>query len=484
MTLLRMSVVLWAGCALALSGAPGPAAEREVGGVIFSWQPGEPEARTPSGPVPVRLAAGARAAKCPAGGALRPGPDGGLASAEVSLGEIRLRGTISFWVRLGRSTVMAPAGQGAATDLIGCQDLRIRLIEGRNSVRVDVQGARLDKNPRAPALASFELTHLRGRQWYHMAVRYDGARGDWGLILNGVLQPKPWPHGSFRFRDKTGRIAFAGLMKPPKGDRRPIEVALGPVEWTTGFADAAEVRRRLERIEGWDIPPNRGEGVLEAVEDFDGEALGGEILFEDSFDAPLDPRVWVAEGAEKLVVEAGGLVIHNSTDCLLWLNRKLPRDFVAAWDLLPARLEGLTIVILSAMGVEGKGIFDPSVKKRKGTWQEIHAGDLRSYYCSYFAATRGSCNMRKNPGLILTGMGPDPIGSRMMAGEKGPFRVVVVRRGSRIDMAVDRKRFLTFEDDGKRFGPVHKGGGYFGWLHQFNTKKATIDNVVIRKLKD
>jgi len=61
--------------------------------------------------------------------------------------------------------------------------------------------------------------------------------------------------------------------------------------------------------------------------------------------------------------------------------------------------------------------------------------------------------------------------------------VVVVRRGKRIECAVDGKRFLFFEDDAQTYGPSH-GAGYFGLRQMGHSRAIAYDNLVIRKLKE
>jgi len=461
----------------------------EAGGTVFSWSPGEPQAVTAAGKAAMVRAPGARAVHCPAGAALWGGEGGLIGSGSVRLGKIPPRGTISFWVRLNRVIRHCPTGERVSGRIIHCEDLSIHLRENDNGVTVNVEGGNEIRRPKVRGLASFDLTHLRAGQWYHLAIRYDAPRGKWRLILNGVLQPEPWFFGPFRFRNLTRKIEFNGLMAPQAGKAKPARVALGPIRWRAGAAEPAEVLAELKAIKGWKIPPNRGEGVLEKAEDFDAEALGGEVIFRESFDKPLDMDQWVLEGPARLKIRNARLEVHADQNCVLWLKKKLPRDFVAAWDVQPSRVDGLTIVFIAAMGLPRRAggperdLFDPTLAKRDGDFSQYIRGDIRCYHFSYYAGRRGSANMRKNPGFYMIGMGPDLIGSQMMQGRKGPFRVVVVRRGRRIECAVDGKRFLAFEDDGKTYGRMH-GAGYFGLRQMGHSRMVAYDNLVIRKLKE
>lgn len=455
----------------------------EAGANVFSWTPGEPKALAAGGEAAMQSGKKARRVDCPAGRALRPGEGGLIGAGEVRLGRIPPQGTVSFWIRLDRRIRVCPPGEQVAARLIHCEDLTIRLRENDNGVSVNIEGGNEIRRPRVRGLASFDLTHLRAGQWYHLAVRYDAPKGKWRLILNGVLQPEPWFFGPFAFRDATRRIEFNGLMRPKAGKAKSAQITLGPVTWRAGAATPADVLAGLKAVKGWKIPPNRGEGVLEAVEDLDGEALGGEVIFQEGFDKPLDMKQWVLEGPAQLEVTDGQLLIRSREHCVLWLRKKLPRDFVAAWDIQPGQVDGLTIVFIAAMGADGRDLFDATLAKRDGDFAQYTRGDIRCYHFSYYAGERGSANMRKNPGFHMIGMGPELVGSKLAAGATGPFRVVVVRRGRRIECAVDKKRFLVFDDDGKSYGPAH-GAGYFGLRQMGHSRVVAYDNLVIRKLKE
>lgn len=53
----------------------------------------------------------------------------------------------------------------------------------------------------------------------------------------------------------------------------------------------------------------------------------GRLIFEDPFDAPLDPRTWIAEIAPEpgssVAVKDGGLVMDTRGGVTVWLNRRL-----------------------------------------------------------------------------------------------------------------------------------------------------------------
>ncbi len=455
--------------------------------VVFSWTPGEARAKTQAGDVDFKLAPGSKLVDCPVGKGALAGKDGRIGHADVRLGEIPEKGTISFWLKFSREVRLAGMGKPGSAPVLSCEDLTVNVIEGASGSGVGVIAGELPgkKNRRGKFVCDF--THFRADQWYHFVITYNAPVANaWRGMLYGVTQPEPWWQRAFRFADRTTRIEISGLFRREGAESAVI--AVGPIKWTGGQTRAEDILAELDAIKGWKVPPNRGEGVLESVDDLDGEALGGEILYENSFDRPLEKELWVTEGPGRVEVKDGRLLKHSpprtDKDLVLWLKKKLPRDFVAAWDIQPSKSKarGLTIVHFAAMGTRGRDLFDPALAKRDGSFGQYINGDIRCYHCSYYAGTRGSANLRKNEGFRLVGMGRDLIGPAVVRGRKGPSRVVLLRRGPRIEVAVDKKRFMLFEDDGKAYGPAYEGG-YLGLRQMFTSGTIAYDNLVIRKLR-
>lgn len=468
-----------AGCG---AGGDVPARQEEP---FFIWVPGE-QARLAGQPLDMPLLEGATMVESPVGKAALPAKDGRIATTTVDLADTNIppQGTIDIWVRLDRTIRNTSADNTVSGTLLGCEDLRVALQEKPNGSGVDVRAAILDRDPPGRVgLAHMDLTHLRGDQWYHIALLYDAPKGLWRMVLNGVLQPEPWPHGPFTFQNEMQRIEIGGLLVSQSAEAEPVRVAVGPIRWRAGWTDAEEIRESLEAIDGWSIPPNHGEGVLEETRAVDVDSLCGEVIYQNDFSEALKDEEWVLEGPAEVTVEDGMLSIRSDEHCVLWLKKKLPRDFVATWDIQPSQVDGLTIAFLSAMGTDGRDLFDPSLPPRDGDFQQYIRGEVACYHCSYWAGTRGSANMRKNPGFYMIGMGPDVVGEKMMQGEKGPFRVAVIRRGPRIECVAEGQRFLIFEDDGETYGPVH-GNGYFGLRQMGQSKHVRYDNLTIHTIAE
>jgi len=450
--------------------------------IVFSWSPGNAEAKVGTGRVAFNLAPGARLIDCPVGKGVMPNKDGKIGSCDVKLGAIPEQGTLSIWLKFSREMRLALRGEPGAAPVFRCEDLTLSVSEGKSGPGISVLAGPLLKNAKYRGKFGCTFTHLRAGQWYNFTVTYNApVKNAWRGILNGVTQPEPWWEWPFRFENKTTRVELTGLLR--RDGAEPVVIALGPVVWIEGQVTAKYIMSELKAIRNWKIPPNRGEGLQVFTEAFDAEALGGRIIYENKFDTPLKQDEWQLEGPATMKVEDGRLVVRNADHVTFWLKKKCPRDFVAAWDFQPSQLQGLAIVFISADGLGGKDLFDPTLKKRTGQFQQYVRGDIRSYHFSYYAGTRGSANARKNPGLFMVGMCRDIIGEDLKAGKKGPWRVAVARRGNRIDVSVDKKRLLTFTDDGVTWGPAH-GGGYLGLRQMKRSKLIRYDNLVIYALKE
>jgi len=449
--------------------------------IVFFWSPGNAEARVGAGRVAFNLAPGAKLIDCPVGKGVLPNKDGKIGSCDVKLGAIPEQGTLSIWLKFSREMRLALKGEPGVAPIFRCEDLTLSVSEGKGGPAIGVLAGPLLKNAKYRGKFGCGFTHLRAGQWYNFTVTYNApVKNAWRGMLNGVTQPEPWWEWPFRFENKTTRVELTGLLR--REGAEPAIIAVGPVVWIDGQITAKYMMSELKSIKGWTLPENRGEGLQVFSELFDAEALGGKVIYENKFDAPLKQDEWQLEGPMTMKVEAGRLVVRNDNHVTFWLKKKCPRDFMAAWDFQPSQLEGLAIVFISCDGLGGKDLFDPTLKKRSGQFHQYTRGDVRSYHFSYYAGTRGSANARKNPGLFMVGMCRDIISEDLKAGKKGPWRVAVARRGNRIDVSVDKKRLLTFIDDGTTWGPAH-GGGYLGLRQMKRSKLIWYDNLVIRELK-
>jgi hypothetical protein len=216
------------------------------------------------------------------------------------------------------------------------------------------------------------------------------------------------------------------------------------------------------------------------------------LVYETSFEGSDVLKEWRLEGGKQMSVSNGCLVLESdpakkgangqcNDHLVCWLEKELPADVLIEFTVRPVnRKEGLNIVFFSARGLRGESIFDPALKPRDGTYQQYHSGDLNGYHISYWAAGRGTANLRKSKGFHLVAEGQDLI----CDAPQDAFQTVrVYKRGGAIRLTVDETIALAWNDDGKTKGPVHDQPGWFGLRQMGHTHRCEYGHVKIYRLK-
>jgi hypothetical protein len=111
------------------------------------------------------------------------------------------------------------------------------------------------------------------------------------------------------------------------------------------------------------------------------------------------------------------------------------------------------MIMFSALGANGKGIFDNTFTPRYGLSSEIMAGKLNNYRLSFFEPDRKTANLRKAPGRKLLFEGEDVV-------SKDPgkmYQCEIKKIGGTISYLVDGKTIFNYYDS----QPL--GGGYWGF---------------------
>ncbi|MFL9829325.1 DUF1961 family protein [Flavobacterium sp. ST-87] len=113
----------------------------------------------------------------------------------------------------------------------------------------------------------------------------------------------------------------------------------------------------------------------------------------------------------------------------------------------------LHMVLFSALGTNGKGIFDETFPKRNGLSTELMTGNLNNYRISYFEPQRKTANLRKAPGRKLLYEGEDIV-------SKNPdktYHCEIKKINDEISYIVDGKLIFSYKDN----QPL--AGGYWGF---------------------
>lgn len=213
-------------------------------------------------------------------------------------------------------------------------------------------------------------------------------------------------------------------------------------------------------------------------------------LYETSFDDSGVLKDWKLEGGLRMSVANGNLVLESTpgstrsesdaNHLVCWLTKDMPADFLLEFSVRPEnRKQGLNIVFFNARGLHGESIFDPALAPRDGVFKQYHSGDLNCYHVSYWAAGRGTANLRKNRGFHLAAEGKDLITD----GQAGTFQTVrIYKRGGKIRCTVDDVLSLAYDDDGTTFGPVWTHSGWIGLRQMGHTVRCEYGHLKVLPL--
>ena len=166
-----------------------------------------------------------------------------------------------------------------------------------------------------------------------------------------------------------------------------------------------------------------------------------------------------------------------------WAPQPFPANFVAEWEVKVESKNGLNIVFFAAQGVNGKDIFDESIKKRDGVFHKYTRSDINCYHISYYADNpillpgRIASNLRKNSGFYLVNNGSMGIET----GNQAYHKMTLIKSANRIQMLVDGRVFMDYTGEEKKYGPL-LGGGHIG-LRQMQWSSCSYRNFKVWSLK-
>ena len=188
-----------------------------------------------------------------------------------------------------------------------------------------------------------------------------------------------------------------------------------------------------------------------------------QILYENALNRPQHVRDWVMEGQGTVRFENGWMEMyspHEAGDHVFWCPKTFPDRFIAEWEAQNMDPKaGLCIVFFAAAGENGIDIFDRSLPKRDGSFEQYINGKINSYHISYYANTprkpaRPYANLRKNTGFNLVSQGHAGIPAQSSA----IHQLRLVKNGPDIEFYVDGRSIIRWTDDGRTHGPVLRDG--------------------------
>lgn len=294
-----------------------------------------------------------------------------------------------------------------------------------------------------------------------------------------------------------GRLAFfTDQSRPPEINGRPVNYAPARVydspfvqsEWDSGAVTIRKGDRKLSLdFNAAEPPPHPALGRRFVPADVD----WGHPVYASGFDRPDALEDWKLEGGTRVAVEDGRLVLESqdagnpntadSNHLVCWLTKEMPGDFLLEFKVRPQdRRRGLNIVFFNARGLHGESVFDPSLKPRTGRFSQYHSGDLNNYHISYWAAERGTVNVRKNAGFRHVATGNDLV----TPAPSNAFQTVrLYKRQGAIRLMVDDVVSVAYDDDGRTFGPVWSHPGWIALRQMAHTVRCEYDDLKVFPLK-
>ncbi len=312
-----------------------------------------------------------------------------------------------------------------------------------------------------------EYRRLYADTWYHLVFTWDSTTGKVRQYLNAQLEQwydlQPWTP-----QPLAGELIL-GNQYVAMDEIRIYDRALSDEE----VADLAG----LKPGEGL-----RDEGPQELEQTVNLESLRGEKILENGFNSTADISGWIMEGSGEALIQDGKLLLraNQKQNIVFWNPKTLPGDLLIEYDFTPNVEEGLCILFFCAAGGKGQDLFDPSLAKRDGAFPQYVGGDIVCYHVSYFRnrqSAKGVCNLRKDPGMPLIGVGMDPI----LPQAGGVYRISMYKKGDHFLFFIDGKLLIDTMDEKDLFGPPH-GAGKIGLRHMF-PMEACYDNLVVYKAR-
>ncbi len=206
------------------------------------------------------------------------------------------------------------------------------------------------------------------------------------------------------------------------------------------------------------------------------EALKEKLIYENPLGSAKDLKDFILEGEANLSFESGKLRMQNKLDpalgqksnFVLWCPQKFPQDIIIKWKFNPLSEPGLAMLFFAAQEKTGKDMFDKSLAKREGEYQQYHHGDINAFHLAYFRRRYDTerafhlCNLRKSYGANIVAQGADPIPS--VADILYPMEMKISKIGRKIQFHINDLPVLSYTDDGKTFGKPLKEG-YIGFTN-------------------
>lgn len=126
-----------------------------------------------------------------------------------------------------------------------------------------------------------------------------------------------------------------------------------------------------------------------------------------------------------------------------WNRFKTPDNYLIECDFTSLSDHALHMLMFSAYGLDGEDVFASSLNKRFGVAAQYTRGDIANYRISFFAPGRGTSNMRKSPGRMLTVKGED----FTLKHPKRTHHLKIIKNKHVIEWYINNELSFRFQDD-------------------------------------
>ncbi len=292
----------------------------------------------------------------------------------------------------------------------------------------------------------FLLPEIPSGSWLHIVYSWDSENGLANAYINGTpLRPidtvPPWQLTSYE------KISISAG-----------ELPVADVRIYDRFLSSKDVRSIMDGNHIGVMDRYLGLTELGILDEKTIDSLKGDLFYSNPLANPTDITGWKMEGPGKVEFKDGWMIMESlmaeegtpvQGHIVNWCDTDMPENFVATWDFQMHSDYGLAIMFFCAKGVNGEDIFSPQLAPRDGTFSAYIKGDINNYHISYQAngpggGTRRTSHLRKNSGFALAANGPVGV----EAFSKKLHKIVLIKNGNHIQMAVEGRLIIDFTDDG------------------------------------
>ncbi len=161
---------------------------------------------------------------------------------------------------------------------------------------------------------------------------------------------------------------------------------------------------------------------------------------------------------------------------VFWNNFITPENYIIECDFQSISPNALHMLMFSCTGHNGQDVFASELKKRNGLAAQYTKSDLHNYRISFFAPGRGTINMRKCPGRILTTIGED----FTLKNPEAKHHLKIEKYNDTIKWYINGELSFQFEDN---LGETYLKGGQTA-IRVMVPAKGLYDNYKIYEILD